>query len=56
VAVNTSDLPDRLVLGQSGKLDLQVAVGDMAEVEATEDGMAISLPARSGGIWVVTHG
>jgi glycosidase len=56
VALNTSDLPDRLVLGQSGKLDLQVAVGNMAEVEATEDGMAISLPARSGGIWVVTHG
>lgn len=54
VAVNTSGYPDRLVVRQECLLDLQVAAGDLPEVEATDEGIAISLPARSGGLWVVT--
>lgn len=51
VAVNTSDEPDRLVFPETGSLDCTVMIGDRADMEATETGTAISLPARSGGIW-----
>ena len=56
VALNTSEHADRLVLGIDGQLDLQVVVGEIADVEATDEGVAMSLPPRSGGAWVVTHG
>ena len=54
VALNTSAYPDRLVVRRECLLDLQIAVGELPEVEATDEGIAISLPARSGGLWVLT--
>lgn len=55
VAVNTSDEPDRIVLSQTGSLDCIIMIGDDADLEATETGTAISLPARSGGVWMQEH-
>lgn len=55
VALNTSNLPDRIILPPYNTLELIVSVGEIPDAEATDSGTAISLPARSGGLWTVTH-
>jgi len=55
VAVNSGDGADRLVLPVSGTFDMLITVGDAPELEATGDGTAVSLPARSGAIWTGTN-
>lgn len=55
VALNTSNEPDRLVMAREGTFDMLVAIGDAPETEATEDGIAVILPPRSGAVWVRSH-
>jgi neopullulanase len=52
VALNTSDTPDEVVLPLDGLRDQQYAVGDPVVVDNSGSDTAISLPARSGAVWV----
>lgn len=55
IALNTSNEPDRLAVALSGTFDMLVTAGDAPDVDATTDGIAISLPPRSGAVWTGTH-
>jgi cyclomaltodextrinase / maltogenic alpha-amylase / neopullulanase len=52
VALNTSDNPDAVVLPVKGLDEPHYAVGEPVSMSESNPGVTLSLPARSGAIWV----